>query len=252
MNNYPQTYKDWIILSISLHIILLISVLFSSKMEFSRPISIGDSGGGSINVDVVGLPNVLKKDIPLISQSTSIVEEIRENRKDEMVYPDAKKITKEKREMLENIRKDLQKEKTYLEKIKIIKGIKQSIQIGKIPNKSTKAGSGLGTGLGTGSGTGGGSGDGNIPSNPYFNTIKDLIRTYWKLPRWINSEGLNTLILIKIAPDGNIYKIEISKASGNTTFDNLAYNAVKSASPFPAPPASLKNTLQDGVILSFP
>lgn len=252
MNNYPQTYKDWVILSTSLHVVLLIALLLSSQIEFSRPISIGENGGGSINVDVVGLPNVLKKDIPLINQSTSLVEEIRESRKDEMVYPDAKKISKEKKALLDNIKKDLEREKTYLEKIKIIKGIKQSIQIGKTPSKSIKAGEGIGSGTGRGAGTGSGSGDGNMPSNPYFNTIKDLIRTYWKLPRWINSEGLNTLILIKIAPDGNIYKIEISKASGNTTFDNLAYNAVKSASPFPAPPASLKNTLQDGVILSFP
>ncbi|MEI6093255.1 MAG: TonB C-terminal domain-containing protein, partial [bacterium] len=224
MNNYPQTYKDWIILSVSLHIVLILMLIISSRVNFNRPIAIGDNGGGgSINVDMVGLPNVLKKDIPIISTSTEVVEQIRETRKDEMILPDVKKITKAKKDLLENMKKDLQKEKTYLAKIKIIKGIKQSIQIGKATEKTSKAIAGNGTG----SGKGRGSGDGNMPANPYFNTMKDLIRSYWKVPRWINPNGLNALIMIKIAPDGNIYKIEITKASGNQAFDNLAYNSVK-------------------------
>ena len=61
-----------------------------------------------------------------------------------------------------------------------------------------------------------------------------------------------TLIVMKVNDSGAIYEIEISQSSGNKDFDNIAYNAVKSASPFPTPPVSLKETLQNGVVLSFP
>ena len=131
-------------------------------------------------------------------------------------------------------------------RFKIIKGIKQSIGIGKSTDKTAKPGIGSGASSGVGDSTD------NMPSNPYFNTIKDVIRSYWKVPGWVNPNGLNTLILVKINSSGNVYEIEITKQSGNPTFDNLAYNAVKNASPFPTPPVSLKDTLQDGVILSFP
>ena len=244
MNNYSHIYKSWIFISVTLHFVIIVTVIVTSSTHSHRAIAIGDNGGGSINVDVVGMPNVLKKDLALLNQQKEEVTHVIKH--DEMVLPNSKKTAAEKKNALAQLKDNLQTESTYLKKIKIIKGIKQSIGIGKITDKVEKPGIGSGTGSGVGNSTD------NIPSNPYFNTMKDMIKSYWKVPGWVNLNGLNTLILVKVNSSGDIYEIEVTKQSGNPTFDNLAYNAVKNASPFPTPPISLKDTLQDGVILSFP
>ena len=236
MSSYYNTYKSWIYLSISLHFLIIVSFIISSRVSYNRPIVVGVSEEGSINVDMVGLPNVLKKDINTLAESKETIEI--KPKAEVMVLPNAKKIKADKKNILEQLRTKIQEESSYLKKIKIIKGIKQSIGIGKGASSTAKAG--------------GGGGTGNMPTNPYFNTMKDLIRSYWRVPRWINLDDLNTLIVIKVNESGSIYEIAVEKSSGNKEFDDLAYNAVKNASPFPTPPASLKDTLANGVILSFP
>ena len=238
MSNYQNIYKNWISLSIAFHFLLIIILITTSRVSFHRAVIIGGAGTGTINVDVVGMPNVLKKDIALLNQYKEAEKAPPVIRHDDMKLPNSKKTAAEKKNALTQLKENMQTESTYLKKIKIIKGIKQSIGIGT----STKNPAITGTG----------NDSDNMPSNPYFNTMKDMIKSYWKVPGWVNLDGLNTLILVKINASGDVYNIEITKQSGNPTFDNLAYNAVKNASPFPTPPVSLKDKLQDGIILSFP
>jgi TonB family protein len=234
MNNYYNFYKSWIFLSASIHVALITILILSSKVAFNRPVVISNGGGKTINVDVVGFPNILKKDIAALAQKA----EEPVSKPDEMKLPDAKKIKAEKKSVLEQLKASIKQEKTYLEKVKIIKGIKQSIGIGSATAKAE--------------GTGAGDSADNMPGNPYFSTMKDLIRSYWRVPGWVKADGLNTIILVKLDQSGTAYEIAVTQPSGNADFDALAYNAVKNASPFPTPPVSLKDTLQDGVILSFP
>ncbi|MEI6080488.1 MAG: hypothetical protein WCQ53_07630, partial [bacterium] len=69
MSNYYNTYKNWVYLSVSLHIFIILSFIISSKVSYNRPIVVGVGEEGSINVDVVGLPNILKKDINTLADN---------------------------------------------------------------------------------------------------------------------------------------------------------------------------------------
>ena len=200
-------------------------------------------GGASINVDVVGLPNVLKKDIQEMATLDSAEEETAEQK--EMVLKENVSINKKK--LLAKLKQSVESKDNYLKKIKVIKGMKSADN-----NKISEAQK-TGTETGTGSGQGEGNGESTGPTvNPYFVNIKDLVRTYWQIPTWLKSEGLNTQITIKIGDDGQLTHIQITKTSGNSDFDKLAYQAVKNSSPFTPPPLAVKDIVENGVILSFP
>jgi TonB family protein len=238
--SYPSIYKGCIYISTIIHVVIVSFIILTSQNFWTKPIVINDSvPSGSINVDVVGLPNILKKDIHLLQ---SELNKENEKAKDKMNLPDTKKIKKARLSAIEKLKKSVAYEKRYLEKIKIIKGLRKSLDIGQITDVSDKANNG--TGVSTDSS--------DIKSNPYFNTLKDLIRTYWQVPHWMDTEGLNTLVATKIKVDGEISSIDIIKSSGSSDFDNLALNAIRNASPFPAPPIVVREALENGIVFSFP
>ena len=234
------TYKRWLIISLSIHVAIILLILIANGIYriSARPVFVAGSLGNAepISVDVVGLPNILKKDIPLVNKEETPEEEPVE-KKAEMTLPDAKQTAEKKKSLISKIKDAVTKEDNYLTKIKIIKGL--NVQKGSSVGTSTS-----GTGIGINSDA--------VPANPYFGTIKEYIRAYWKVPNWIKKDGLNTLVVVRISDDGNIRELNISKSSGNSEFDELALNSVKNAAPFPKPPVSIKELLDNGIILSFP
>lgn len=242
----------WFLLSLFLHILIVACLILASVLPglFYGPVLIGSFGGPTpITVEVVGLPNVLKKDLAKLqdAQGTSEEESVS---KPEMVLPqkkdkttnkkvEDKKITKalaqKKSSALEKIKASVkEQEASYLAKTKILKGLQTQ--------EGVSGGTSLGIGISSDA----------MPSNPYFQTIRDYIRAHWKIPNWIQADNLNTLIVLKINDDGSIKTLEVSKSSGNKDFDELSINSVKNASPFPSPPLSVKDIIERGVILSFP
>ncbi|MFH1222884.1 MAG: hypothetical protein V1647_00905, partial [Pseudomonadota bacterium] len=76
-------YKNWVFISMSFHVGLIIFVIVINEIgfSFSHPIVLsGADISSSVNVDVVGLPNILKKDINVESET-----------KKEMTLPGSKK-----------------------------------------------------------------------------------------------------------------------------------------------------------------
>jgi TonB family protein len=244
-SSYPAIYKGCIYTSIVIHVLIVSLILLTSQNFWHKPIIINDGiSAGSINVDMVGLPNVLKKDLNLLNESRrqeqdNLSKTIKE--KDQMSLPDTKKIKQARLSAIERLKKSVAYEKTYLEKLKIIKGLRKSTDLGRITDKSEDPNPGTGAGEAS-----------DVPSNPYFNTLKDLIRTYWQVPHWMNTEGLNTLVATKLRPSGEISSIDIIKSSGSRDFDNLALNAIRNAAPFPTPPVVVRDALEDGIVFSFP
>lgn len=245
-SSYPAIYKGCIYASIIIHVLIVSLILLTSQNFWQKPLVINDGiSAGSINIDVVGLPNILKKDLALLNDNKKREQDKLSKTKTEkslMSLPDTKKIKQARLSAIEKLKKSVAYEKTYLEKLKIIKGLRKSTDIGRITDSSEAPNPGTGS-----------SGEASdIPSNPYFNTLKDLIRTYWQVPHWMNTEGLNALVATKLSPSGEIASIEVIKSSGSKDFDNLALNAVRNASPFPTPPVVIRDTLEDGIVFSFP
>ena len=246
----------WFLLSLFFHIILVAAIVLVSMWPslFYGPVLVGGFGSGPapITVEVVGLPNILKKDLAKISEPGLEAEEA--TSEPEMVLPEkqattkkkdkkitqtttttTKKISQKKSSALEKIKASVkEQESTYLAKTKILKGLQ--VQEG------VSGGTSLGIEISSDA----------MPSNPYFQTIRDYIRAHWKIPNWIQADNLNTLLVLKLNDDGSIKTLEVHKSSGNNDFDELSINSVKNASPFPSPPLSVKSLIERGVILSFP
>ncbi len=238
--NFFYKYKKWLILSASIHVFILVFVLFFNRASFLKPLLLTGGGGGpSINVEVVGLPNVLKKDIDTLNKAMmeKVQEEIVE--KDKMVLKNDKKTIANKKDLIQKLKQSIEDRDNYLKKIKVIKGIKESQANNKTGSPSLEVGTGNGSDVGS-------------SINPYFVSIKELVRNYWQIPTWLKAEGLNTQITIYIGMDGQLTNIEITKPSGNSDFDKLAFQAVKNSAPFTPPPPSVKDLVENGVVLSFP
>lgn len=101
-----------------------------------------------------------------------------------------------------------------------------------------KSGSGTGSGSSGSSGTGGKSGY----TNQQFEYIKELVQKkafYPKVAKLQGWEGQVTLSFI-IHLDGRVKDISVVKSSGREILDKSAMEAVKIASPFPRPPATVE------------
>ena len=48
-------------------------------------------------------------------------------------------------------------------------------------------------------------------------------------------DGLSCILRITLIPGGDVLKVEVSRSSGNTTFDRQAETAVRKAAPLPVP-----------------
>jgi colicin import membrane protein len=195
----------------------------------------------SIEVDAVGLPNILKKDMDQMTEKTEAEQE------DTMKLPGKEKILVAKMKALQSLEESIAKE-NYLKKIKIIKGLKLSegkeASSEKPENKTQQSLSGPGTG--------------NADMNneelfKYIDTLKNYIKKYWSVPTWFYAEGLNTIISLNLKDDGGIKEVKLYKSSGNDYFDNNAMKAIKEAAPFPPPPKTLLEIADnDGLLITFP
>ena len=58
----------------------------------------------------------------------------------------------------------------------------------------------------------------------------------WKLPP--RSKGLQATLRYTLAANGSVSFVRVEKSSGDQSFDDSAVQAVRRASPFPAPPKS--------------
>ncbi len=87
----------------------------------------------------------------------------------------------------------------------------------------------------------------------YFGTIENQIRSNWNLPGWLAQADLNAQAMVLIDANGQVAKRQILKSSGNDVFDAEVLAAIDKSSPFPAPPARLKDVLAlKGIVFNFP
>jgi TonB family protein len=66
--------------------------------------------------------------------------------------------------------------------------------------------------------------------------VEKRIMAAWKLPP--KSKGPQVTLRYTLAANGSVSFVRVEKSSGNQSFDDSAVQAVRRASPFPAPPKS--------------
>jgi TonB family protein len=88
----------------------------------------------------------------------------------------------------------------------------------------------------------------------YFARLHDQIKAFYSVPAIISEaerRKLEAVIVISVGADGSVLDHDFERRSGNDAFDSALEAAIQRASPLPAPPAFLRDTLKKGVGLRF-
>lgn len=93
----------------------------------------------------------------------------------------------------------------------------------------------------------------NSEFSEYVQGLPESIRPFWNLPSYLKDKGLKCRIRVFVSSTGQLLKVEVYESSGQSEYDARAEKAVRDASPFPAPSASVGARLTKfGIILGFP
>jgi colicin import membrane protein len=88
----------------------------------------------------------------------------------------------------------------------------------------------------------------------YYDTLKDQFLENWTLPPWLaRQKDLTAQVQIQIDAKGNLKGLKFIKPSGNSQFDEAVQKVIHQSEPFPAPPEELRSYLLTvGILMGFP
>jgi colicin import membrane protein len=241
--------------SFGIHLALIAFVLIKSFVFPSKPIPYIPT----LKVDLVGLPDVLKKDLKHSKQS-QINQEIEKVLN--QAEKDANRIKSQpKKPALETTKSDEmvvkpkvapdkgktgdktieKRNKRALDRLKALSHIEEVSEDHPIKGNKISPGSSL-------------SGEAKEAATAnYYDLIRDRLQEKWTLPPWIARQSLTAQVEIFIDSQGKLRKMHLSKPSGNAQFDDAVKRAVHESQPFPPPPKEIASSLvADGISLGFP
>ncbi len=250
------TFKKFVYISLSAHIILFLLILLSPKFpnlghkRMIHYVNLISFGGGGSGEPGGGTPR--SSSPPAAKTSEELAETpvpTRETLRDLTTPPKLEQQT------LSSLRHPVEKPKREMnppeEKKAAIQKQEASAKktSGETETGSTEGtGSGSGVSLGVGTGSGGGVGFGseftsqiglsNFPYTYYLQILIDRISSNWLKSQVSSgtSEELFTTLFFKIYKDGKISIVEIEERCGIDVLDKAAVRAVQSAAPFPPLP----------------
>lgn len=239
-------------LSLILHLGAILFFILKSLVFPSKPVIYTPS----LRVDLVGLPDILKKDKEalnkVVSQSLEKALKDAENqaKAQEKVAPQKVKPTKEianPNDMILNPTKTAsakdraKKMKNALDRIKALQKIEKEVEAVVIKGNKLSPGSSL---------------DGNAKESQeanYIDLVRERLREEWQLPIIVARLNLSAQVEITIDTKGRVRSFRFKKFSGNSQFDEAVKRTIAQAQPFPAPPKGMRDQLLiDGILVGFP
>jgi TonB family protein len=242
--------------SLLIHGVITLAILIQQLVFPSKVIMIPPS----LRVDLVGLPELTKKDLALAPRPTPDKEVMKEI--ESTPPPDAAKagatkasepIVKDEMAIapksVTNAKERSNKIKAALTRLKALDRIKQEQDSNATPSRkgSLVKGNVLSAGE---------SASGEISENAqnaYFERIRERIQENWELPVWLSRQTLSAQVQVHIDPRGGLRSFRFMKSSGNPQFDEAVKKALQASVPFPVPPPGLTGAvLTGGVLVGFP
>lgn len=227
--------------SIALHTGLLLTTILSIIVFPGTPVRYIPT----LRVDIVGLPDILKKDKDrFITAPPAEVTPSEEGTKpkekpikDELVFK-----PKPKKEESKNDHKNNQM-KSALARIKALNKISafEGEVLSNVKGNIISPGSAL-------------SGDAReSDSASYFDVIHDRLKANWELPVWLSRQELNAQVQIHVDGKGIVRAMKFMKSSGNPQFDDQVRKTIEVSQPFPPPTSEVESAvLVNGILLGFP
>jgi colicin import membrane protein len=250
------------------HGAIALFIILKSLVFPGNPILIAPS----LRVDLVGLPDLLKKDLPSVSKTlpkSDLQEKLEEAanaakkikpapleevaKPEEMVL-DPKKIDKKKATAEEDKSDEKKKAKETAKKIDT--ALAKIRALDRLNDKSDETpdddaivikGNQLSKGTSL---------SGNARENAqagYYDLVREALVEFWALPPWLGRQKLAAQIQIRIDSAGHVLSSKFVKSSGNPQFDEAILGTIREAQPLPKPPKDLMSSLSDdGVVVGFP
>ncbi|MEK6705315.1 MAG: TonB family protein [Bdellovibrionota bacterium] len=239
-------YKNGFALSLIIHGVLFTAVVvkslvFPGKMPTYIP---------SLRVDIVGLPDILKKDLKNISQIPAPPAETADKaavKRDAISPTEKDEMVLKPKQTKQNDRQ--QKLKGALARIRALEKISSMVN-GKHSSAPT---SGLIKGNAISKGTSLSGEAKESAEASYFDHIKERLQENWTLPVWLARQNFSAQVKIYIDSRGRIRSFRFIKPSGNQQFDNAVNQTIQESQPYPVPPGDLAGSLLiDGILIGFP
>jgi TonB family protein len=232
-----STGTRWSVIGHSLLLLFLIfqGALFSEKVTPYIP---------TLKVDLVGLPDSLKKDLTHTAHTARTKKDLpallKQLEVDETAtHPATSHPTHSMQ------RKNLR----ALERMKALAKIQSMDDREGVPPKAATPLKG--NKLSPGSSIEGEAKEALLTS--YYDTLRDHLKNNWSLPPWVARQSLSAQVLLRLEANGRIIQYSFQKTSGNPKFDEAVKRAIEDSQPFPSPPQEIVNSLvSDGIRVGFP
>ena len=225
-----QSLSLFLMLSFGIHIAL--AILFLNLNDLWGILKKEDKviAPVSIRVDMVGLPDLASKKEPVEAKKEKAV-----------LLPEKTKKKTSKKEKDSKKTKDLKKKEAAKtqKKQKDLPDPKQEINKGNQLTEGESKGEEI---L---------SSQQMAEINIYMMAVKEQIIENYNLPKYLTDDKLTAQIEIRINSKGEMIYKQISSSSNNELFDSQVLKAIENAAPYPTPPDSVKNLIQDGIIFNL-
>ena len=209
----------------------------------------------ALRVDLVGLPDILKKDLAALPKLPSAKEPPAPSK-----APDTPDEAADPKEMVLKPKKvpdaspaDREKKlKNALARIKALDRI-QAADREDAKNKAREAAIPLLKGNIISKGTSLSGAARESAEASYYDEVRERIQSQWVLNAWLARQKLSARVQIFVDARGRIRSFRFTEPSGNAAFDEAVRSALGRSQPLPAPPPEFAaGVLADGISVGFP
>lgn len=200
----------------------------------------------TLQVDLVALPDILKKDLTVQSAKQEGSQETSKAQiKPRPPEPKSAEMTIKSHSNLNSSANSREKRvenknKRVLSRLKSLSKIQENLKT-TIKGNQISPGSSL-------------SGEAReAAETDYRDLILNRLQEHWTLPTWIERQELSARVQLWINSEGYVSKFHFEKISGNSQFDSAVKKAIEESQPFPIPPNQLaRDLLSNGILFGFP
>ena len=230
-------------LSLFFHFVLLAffvlkSVVFPGTPKPYQP---------SLRVDLVGLPDLLKKDLNPTVPSSAL--ETAQPEEAGLKAPPTQDLTQRNRKRIQQLERMAREESERKRKMEsALARMKSLAKISSEPKAGTLF---KGHQISRGSSV---SGDARETGEfSYYDEVRSRLQQNWELPVWLSRQNLSARVVLFIDSKGSIRNFRLILSSGNSQFDEAVKKTVTASQPFPPPPREqAAPLLVHGITVGFP
>ncbi len=92
-----------------------------------------------------------------------------------------------------------------------------------------------------------------LNNDNYVASVKKHIYDNWSVPEWMSGKDLSAQVLVRYDDRGNLIFRQMTKSSGNPSYDENILETLQKSSPVPAPPEQLAKIIsKEGILIGFP